>query len=71
MGEENPAPTAVQSVVSRYTNCADLEHCNDSDDSVKLVGCLVIYSSKYLSNVIFMTIRLEFCAESARSSFIC
>ena len=76
MGAENLAPTAVQSVVSRYTNYAVLEHCNDktdmlhSDDCVKAcwVSCDLFF--RIFVQIIIMTIRLDFCAESARSSFI-
>jgi hypothetical protein len=77
MGSVNLAPTGVQSVVSRYTNYAVLEHCNDkihtlhSDDSVKacLVSCGLFFG--IFVQMIIMTIRHEFCAESARNYFIC
>jgi hypothetical protein len=77
MGAENLAPTAVQFVVSRHTNYAVLEHCNDkidtlhSDDSLKACWMSCDLFFRIFVQVIIMTIRLEFCAESARSSFIC
>ena len=77
MGAENLAPTAAQSVVSLYTSYAALEHCNDkidtlhSDDSVKAFWMSCDLFFRMFVHMMIVTIRLEFCAESARSSFIC